>query len=147
MLSAIVLTPTIITIPGFALMDEKLRKGGVQLKTMLQFAMGSPTPIAFLYAAWNEFTGATLSLTLVLFFKSKFSRDWKVLGLDLARYSYPAFLVHTPIVVFLQSLFNGWCAGGVVKTMLLGSMGVVGSWGFGVGLVKVVEGVGRRGYV
>jgi glucan biosynthesis protein C len=142
----LVLISSIITVVGFVHMDQ-LQKGDLQLEPMLQLAMGSPTPIAFLYAGWNEFTGATFSLALLLFFRSTFSRDWKIHNLDLARYSYPAFLVHAPVIVFLQSLLNGWCAGDVVKTLLLGTIGVVGSWGFGVGLVKVVEGIGRRGYV
>ena len=46
-----------------------------------------------------------------------------------------------------QSLFNGWCAGGVAKTLLLGAIGIAGSWSFDVVLVEVVEGVGWIGYV
>jgi glucan biosynthesis protein C len=147
MLSGLAFTSTMIAVLGFLFMDKELGKGGVDLKTMLQLAMGSPTPAAFLYAAWNEFTGATLSLALLHFFTLTFSRDWKILDLKLARYSYPAFLVHAPIIVFLQSLFNSWCAGVVAKTLLLGAVGIAGSWGFGVVLVEVIEGIGWRGYV
>jgi glucan biosynthesis protein C len=63
MLSGLALTSTMIDVLGFVFVGKELGKAGVDLKTMLQLAMGSPTPVAFLYVAWNEFIGVPL-LTL-----------------------------------------------------------------------------------
>ena len=40
-----------------------------------------------------------------------------------------------------------WDAGGVVKTGVVGVLGIVGSWGVGGVLVRVLEAVGWGGYV
>jgi glucan biosynthesis protein C len=131
---------------GFAYRYYDLKTPG-NLAAMMNLSMGSLTPIASIYALWNEVTGAAISAALLLIFNSKFESKWSVYGLHLARYSYSAFLTHALIVVFLQSLADSWCAESVLKTALLGTIAVVGSWGSGVGLVNVVEGLGCRGYI
>jgi fucose 4-O-acetylase-like acetyltransferase len=91
--------------------------------------------LAFSYAVWNETTGFLLGASLLNLFERKEwgRRKWENVG----RYSYAAFLVHPVICVGLQVAFEGWKAGGMAKTLVCGSLGVVGSWATAWGLVKV----------
>lgn len=60
---------------------------------------------------------------------------------NFARYSYPSFSVHPVICVGLQVWSNDWESSGVLKTAVLGTAGVVGSWILGCWVVLNVPGV------
>ncbi|EPE35660.1 acyltransferase 3 [Glarea lozoyensis ATCC 20868] len=91
--------------------------------------------LALAYAMWNETTGAVIaSVVLDTFRKSSWAtKKWSNIG----EYSYAAFLVHQPVCITIQYALDGWEAGGVVKTIVVGGVGVVGSWLAGWGLTLI----------
>jgi glucan biosynthesis protein C len=91
--------------------------------------------LALAYAVWNETTGGLIaSMVLDTFRKS--SRATKKWG-NISEYSYAAFLVHQPVCITIQYALNKWEAGGVVKTIVVGGLGVIGSWLAGWGLTMI----------
>jgi hypothetical protein len=109
----------------------------------LEAALGGWNLLAVLYALWNESLGMVISSVLTEMFRRFADRRWG----DLARYSYAAFLVHKPTVVFWQCVFDGWDASGVVKSVGVGTVGCVASWANGWVLVRAFEGVGLKGFM
>ncbi|GME55047.1 hypothetical protein K490DRAFT_61830 [Neofusicoccum parvum] len=89
-------------------------------------ARGGWNAPALAYALWHEAAGLLVFSALLHGFASveALRADWGRVG----RYSYAAFLVHAPVLVALMGWLDGWRAGGVVKTFVVGSLGVVGSW-------------------
>ncbi|KAF2658171.1 hypothetical protein K491DRAFT_690323 [Lophiostoma macrostomum CBS 122681] len=120
---------------------------GGAVQALLPSFRGGFNRFAILYALWNETTGIWLSSLILLWFHATCKVPWKLGSVDVARYSYPAFLCHIPVVVFWQCVVDGWDAGGVLKTVVVAVPSVLGSWGVGWVLVWVVEGVGCRGYI
>jgi hypothetical protein len=100
---------------------------------------GGRNLLAFCYAVWNEATGYLIGTSLLELFRTKrmLNRRWA----NFARYSYPAFLVHPIACVGLQVWSDDWEASGVLKTAVLGTAGVVGSWILGCWMVLNVPGV------
>jgi glucan biosynthesis protein C len=94
---------------------------------------GGPNFLAFCYAIWNETTGYLIGSALLDLFRRKriLNRRWA----NFAKYSYPAFLVHPIVCVGLQVWSDGWEAGGVLKTAVLGTAAVAGSWVLGTWVV------------
>ena len=73
-----------------------------------------------------------------------------VASVDVAKYSYAAFLVHATVVLDLQCWFGkkGWeSIGAVASAVVVGALSVVESWVVGVVLKKGVESVGWKGYL
>lgn len=136
----------LITTTGIIILKNEIETGA-DVQKILEFFRGGWNRFAFIYAIWNEFTGVLLSSLLLQLFRRMFNKKWIIGGFDLARYSYPAFLVHIPVVVFLHCLMDQWKASGVLKTATVGPPGVIGSWIVGWLLVKSVEGIGYRGYI
>lgn len=101
------------------------------------------------YAVFNEVMGFVMSVVVLRWFgETRWARgEWVVGGWEVGRGSYAAFLVHAPVVVGMQSLCEGWGVGGVVRSIVVGVVGAVGSWVVGWGLRRGLEGVGLRGYV
>lgn len=95
---------------------------------------------AISYAIWNESTGYLIGSSLLGLFKRSalLSRDWGSTG----RYSYAAFLVHPIVCVRAQLWTDNWNASGILKTLVVGTGGVLGSWVVGWAIVRV-PGVGR----
>jgi glucan biosynthesis protein C len=100
--------------------------------------------LAAAYAVWNETTGYAIGSGLVRLFEKKkwLSGRWIVGSWEVARGSYAAFVVHPVVLVAAMVGFGGWRVDGVVKTAVVGTVGVIGSWAVGWGLLKV-PGVGR----
>lgn len=96
---------------------------------------GGPNILALSYAAWNETTGYLLGTSILDLFKSStwLNRSWGSVG----RYSYAAFLVHPTVCVGAQIWTDEWNAGPVMKSLVIGTASVLGSWGVGWGLVRV----------
>jgi len=94
---------------------------------------GGLTLPSIAYAAYNEVTFLLLSSTLLIVFKKYFNSKWWNLG----RYSYASFLVHPLTLVALHIVFEEWKAGAILKTSVVGSIGIVLSWGLGWILLKV----------
>jgi glucan biosynthesis protein C len=90
---------------------------------------------ALSYAIWNETIGYSLGTSILRLFRNSMflNGSWGNLG----RYSYAAFLVHPIVVVGAQVWTDGWKAGGVLKTIVLGTVGTLGSWGVGWALVRL----------
>lgn len=62
---------------------------------------------AFLYAMWEPFMCVGISLKLITYFRKKHdvpSKVWTGLALD----TYPVFVIHAPISVFLECLLIGY---------------------------------------
>lgn len=118
---------------------------------------GGLNALAACYAVFNE----TLGFLLSVFFLRLFSemdgagRKWSVtfgyetkgLEVDVVRWSYAAFLVHGPIVVGAQCALDGWGASAIVKSCVVGTVGVVGSWVAGCALGQALIRIGAGGYV
>ncbi|TVY25344.1 hypothetical protein LHYA1_G005417 [Lachnellula hyalina] len=96
--------------------------------------------VSVAYAVWNESTGFLLGASLMNLFERKEwgRRRWRSVG----RYSYAAFLVHPIICVGVQAAAEDWGAGGLLKSIVCGSVGVVGSWAVAWGMVRI-PGVGK----
>ncbi|KAJ7668438.1 acyltransferase 3 [Mycena polygramma] len=95
------------------------------------------------YAVWNEGWFYFISTALYSFFHdwSHTTRRWG----NTARYSYGAYLVHALVVVSLQVLLDTGGTGilnGVVKTLVVGILGVCLSWA-GTWVLVRVPGVGK----
>ncbi|KUJ22100.1 uncharacterized protein LY89DRAFT_681425 [Mollisia scopiformis] len=90
---------------------------------------GGMNLVAASYAVWNETTGYLIGTYLLDLFKRKeiLRRQWGNVG----RYQYAAFLVHPVLLVGIQAWFDDWKVSGVIKTFVIGGIGVLGSWGLG----------------
>jgi hypothetical protein len=141
-----------ITLFGiFVITADNTQDGGTGLGTIMEAARGGFNSLAIAYAFWNNLIGILLSSFLLSVFRKRFNTKWMLNGFDFARYSYAAFLIHIPVVVVFQCLTDGSSWGAVVsgemKTGVVGSTGVLGSWVVGWILVRMLDGVGARGYV
>ncbi|KAJ6558519.1 acyltransferase 3 [Mycena vulgaris] len=92
------------------------------------------------YAVWNELCFYFIGTALFsLFHDSEYTtRKWG----NTARYSYGAFLLHAIVVVALQILLDSSAVNGVVKTVMVGALGVCLSWAAAWVLVRL-PGVGN----
>lgn len=88
---------------------------------------------AFLYAMWNEVCGYLLGTAMLAVFEKYARGSWG----SLARYSYPAFLVHPIVVVAFQLVVDGWETNPLIKTAVVGGISVMGSWCMGWVLVQI----------
>lgn len=91
--------------------------------------VGGANLLAFSYAVWNETTGYLLGTSILSLFRTTawLNRSWGGVG----RYSYAAFLVHPVVCVGIQIWTDAWRGGSLVKTAVVGTAGVLGSWGVG----------------
>lgn len=140
----LLLTVVGISAYGLPIVHTKVSKERITIGQILKMGKGGWNILALLYAVWNECVGVLISTTLVHTFATRgwLNRRWLVGGFDLARYSYAAFLVHSPVVVYVQCLLDGWAADAVVKSAVVGTLGCVGSWANGWLLVKALERMG-----
>lgn len=112
---------------------------GLQLNKLQPYRastiLGGSTLPSLAYAIWNETTGYLLGTTILSLFRTSawLNRSWGNIG----RYSYAAFLVHPIICVATQVWTEEWKPWPVVKTAVVGTASVVGSWGVGWALVHV----------
>ncbi|CAO2653788.1 Nn.00g031990.m01.CDS01 [Neocucurbitaria sp. VM-36] len=125
---------------------------GTPFDSIVGQAIGGFNVFACVYAFWNECMGLLISSILLKLFTryAVLGRKWFILGMDVGKYSYAAFLVHTPLVVDMQYLFgkSGFEEkGAVVTAVAVGILGVLESWSVGWALKEVVDQVFGRGYV
>ncbi|KAF1850779.1 uncharacterized protein K460DRAFT_400817 [Cucurbitaria berberidis CBS 394.84] len=142
-----------IGVTTFSLFQIKsyVTSGGVFIDVVEQ-ATGGVNLFALLYAFWNEVTGLLLSSVLLKLFTSHrmLGKKWQPFGVDLGKYSYASFLVHTPLLVDMQCFFGKGefeKRGAVFTAMTVGMLGVVESWGVGWLLKEGVDRLVGRGYV
>ncbi|KAH6868558.1 hypothetical protein BKA58DRAFT_197014 [Alternaria rosae] len=133
---------------------KSLLDTGLSFSEIVPLIFGGPNLLAFLYAFFNEFAGLSLaSLLLKAFYNPRLaflSKRWMVGAVDVAKYSYAAFLVHGPVVLDLQCWFGkkGWeSMGAVASAVVVGALSVGESWVVGVVFKKGVEWMGWRGYL
>ena len=133
---------------------KSLLNTGMSFREIVPLIFGGPNQLAFLYAFFNEFAGLTLASLLLKTFHNPrlafLSKRWMVGTVDVAKYSYAAFLVHAPVVLDFQCWFgkNGWEGmGAVASAVVVGALSVVESWVGGMVLKKGIEWVGWRGYL
>jgi hypothetical protein len=133
---------------------KSLLDTGMSFPEIVPLVFGGPNLLALLYAFFNEFAGLLLtSLSLKTFYSCRLSflgKRWMVGKVDVAKYSYAAFMVHGPVVLDLQCLFGkkGWeSMGAVESTLVVGALSVVESWVGGLMLKNGIEWVGWRGYL
>ena len=100
----------------------------------LETLLGGFTASALLIATWHETSGYFLGTAIFALFQKHARRRWGTL----ARYSYPAVLVHPAVCVALQVATSGWMLDGVLMTAIVGTLGVVGSWIAGWALVRIL---------
>ncbi|KAF2265919.1 hypothetical protein CC78DRAFT_615471 [Lojkania enalia] len=135
----------IITTFGLKILITDLHH--MPLSTIVAYTCGGWNVYALLYAFWNEVLGALLSSLCLDVFTRWAGGEWVVGRFHVARYSYAAFLVHTPVVVLMQCAVDGWTGGGLVKTGVVGGFAVPVCWGVGWVVVRAIEGMGSRGYI
>ena len=136
----------ILLVHTFAIYQVFFQNGNT-LDERSKMAFGGWNSMAVWYAFFNEVMGFVISVwVLRVFVEGRWARKkWVVRGVDVARWSYAAFLVHAPVVVMVQCLVGGWDVGGVVKSGVVGTLGGVGSWVVGWRVGKALEGVGAKG--
>ncbi|KAF2731500.1 hypothetical protein EJ04DRAFT_367207 [Polyplosphaeria fusca] len=132
---------------GFGILKHDVDTGAMRVRDVFQLSRGGFSRYALLYAGCNEFTGAWIASLILPLFKKRLNRWWGVGTFDVGRYSYPSFLVHLPVLLYIQCSLDKWIAGGLLKTVVVGSMAIPASWCVGWGLVKGVERAGAKGYV
>ncbi|KAJ7128925.1 hypothetical protein C8R43DRAFT_685260 [Mycena crocata] len=98
---------------------------------------------ALFYAIWNELCFYFIGTALFSFFHASphTTKKWG----NTARYSYGAFLLHSIVIVALQILVDKSVRGtvdGVVKTVVVGTLGVCISWAATWALIRI-PGVGK----
>jgi hypothetical protein len=101
-------------------------------------ALGGLNLVVLSYAVVLQETGGYLlgSAILTRFQRSSlFNRSWGSVG----RYSYAAFLVHPIVCVGAQLWTDDWNANGVLKTVVIGTIGALGSWSVGWALLKIPD--------
>ncbi|KAF2472986.1 uncharacterized protein BDR25DRAFT_13002 [Lindgomyces ingoldianus] len=152
----LILAFLLITISGLLSLKSQIsteqQRTGTRppIATILPYFRGGFNHFSSIYSLWNEVTGILITSIILSFFKnSKYlNQKWTFWGFDVARYSYPAFLVHVVVLVFVQCVTDQWVMGNaVVKAGIVGAVAVVGSWMAGWGLVRGVEGTVGKGYV
>jgi hypothetical protein len=133
---------------------KSITETGMSSPQLMPLAFGGPNILALLYAFFNEFAGLLIaSLVLKAFYNPRLSfleKRWRVGKVDVAKYSYAAFMVHGPVILDLQCLFGkkGWESVGAVETaFVVGVLGVVESWVGGVVLKEGIEWLGWKGYL
>jgi len=135
---------------GFVKVREVTQKRGT-LRDVVKLAGGGFNIFALLYSLLNEFVGFMLAaLLLRLSHTPSLSKHWTILGVDLAKGSYAAFLVHIPVLVETMTLFNeeAWKEQSpVLKAAVVGALGTLKSWSLGLALKWVVEWFGWKGYL
>lgn len=106
----------------------------------LHALQGGPNLAAMSYAVWNEATGYLMGSGILTLFRSSslLNRSWGSVG----KYSYASFLVHPIVLVGAQLWADKWKVNGVLKTIVVGTASVLGSWAVGWALVRV-PGVGN----
>jgi hypothetical protein len=124
---------------------------GNTLGDIIHLAGGGLNTFALLYPLLNELVGFTLAaLLLRAFHHPILSSHWTLLGEDLAKGSYAAFLVHIPVLVETMTLIDedAWrYQSPVLKTVIVGQLAVQKSWILGLVVKWAVErGVGK-GYL
>uniref|UniRef100_A0A0C4DJJ1 Acyltransferase 3 domain-containing protein n=2 Tax=Fusarium oxysporum TaxID=5507 RepID=A0A0C4DJJ1_FUSOF len=127
------------------------------LKKDLSQYMGGWNYQALLYTLWNELSLFIVGPALMALFQRRYSRPATSRTFS-ARYSYTAFLVHTPVNVAIELLVEAvlcpggekaawmstaaWkAAGPVIMTVLVSAVNVVASFTIGRWLVDYVPSV------
>ncbi|QKX59480.1 uncharacterized protein TRUGW13939_06614 [Talaromyces rugulosus] len=133
---------------------------------LLNLIGGGLTLPSFLYTAWSELSFAAIGPSLLQYFSRAHNHPAKRGSLFHPRYSYAAFLVHTPVAVLsglvadriLDGVILRAAAGGqqqlannklwrilapVLMTAVVGTGNVLGSFALGRFIVDYVPGVGK----
>jgi hypothetical protein len=130
---------------------RSLIASGTTLGDIIPLAGGGPNTFALLYSLLNELVGFTLAAFLLrAFHHPVLSAHWSILGEDLAKGSYAAFLVHIPVLVETMTLIDehAWrYQGPVFKTVVVGQLAVQKSWILGLVVKWAVERGGGMGYL
>jgi glucans biosynthesis protein C len=97
-------------------------------------AAGGINPMAACYAVLNETVGYLLfSSSLKIFYNNfNFQLPWNI-----PRYAYSAFLVHRPLQEAIEELTDHVFGHAVLKTAVIGTLSVIGSWVCGALLLRV----------
>jgi len=114
----------------------------IPFKSHVHLFNGGANLMAFFYAIWNELCFYFIGTALFSLFHASehTNKKWG----NTARYSYGAFLLHAVVVVALQILMDDSVKGslnGVVKTLVVGTLGVCFSWAAAWALIRI-PGVG-----
>jgi hypothetical protein len=128
---------------------RSLTTTGNTLGDIIHLAGGGLNTFALLYSLLNELVGFTLAVLLLrAFHHPVLSAHWSILGEDLAKGSYAAFLVHIPVLVETMTLIDedAWRhQGRVFKTVIVGQLAVQKSWILGLVVKWAVERGGGMG--
>ena len=90
-------------------------------KALIKFEGGWNAP-AFLYAVWNEIVGYFIGTSMLAAFRAYGNVSLGSVG----KYAFNAYLVHMPVSVFIETCMDCWKASGVIKTLVIGTLNVVG---------------------
>lgn len=116
-------------------------------RSATQQMFGGYNTLAAVYALWNNINGYLVGSAVLAAFETYTTESWG----NVNKLAFPAFLVHMPVLTLLGVVTDEWEMGGaVVKTAVVGVLGIVGSWGVGYfgdwvwGWGKGVIGGGRK---
>lgn len=90
---------------------------------------GGLTLASLIGSIWEAFMGVSICIALLAFFKKRFNSDNPVTK-AFARDTFTVYLIHIPIVVFLQYTLIGIAVDSLIKFMIVGSIGVLLSFAF-----------------
>lgn len=102
---------SVITLPAIVIVTKNT-----------QFS-GGMTIASFIGSFWEAFMGVSICIALLALFQKRFNSDSPVTK-GFARDTFTVYLIHIPIVVFLQYTLIGIVVDSLIKFMIVGSIGV-----------------------
>ncbi len=108
---------SVITLPAIVIVTQDT-----------QFS-GGLTFASLIGSFWEAFMGVSICIALLALFKKRFNSDSPVTK-TFARDTFTVYLIHIPIVVFLQYSLIGIAVDSLIKFMIVGSIGVLLSFAF-----------------
>jgi fucose 4-O-acetylase-like acetyltransferase len=124
----------------------------IKLGDSIELMTGGWNRYALLYAFWNELAGFTIGTCLLKMFAKLdvLKSNWSIVGIDVGKYSYAAFLLHVPVLIETQSGMNesAWKElNSVFMAIYVSVIGIGKSWMLGWMLKEGLEKTGFSGFV
>ena len=85
---------------------------------------GGLTLASLLGSFWEAFMCVSMCIALLAFFKNRFNSQSPI-AKALANNSFTVYLIHLPIVIFLQYLLIGVSTDSLIKFVIVGALGVI----------------------
>jgi peptidoglycan/LPS O-acetylase OafA/YrhL len=96
---------------------------GTQFSEGLKIFSGGLTLASFIGSIWEAFLCVSMCIALLALFKNRFSSQGRI-AKAMADNSFTVYLIHIPIIVFLQYLLIGVPIDPLIKFAIVGAIGV-----------------------